>query len=468
VLALSCECGGQDAGPDAGSDGGRDGGRDAGDDAGTDGGDGGDGGGDAGHDAGDDAGPLAAFPGGWERIPWMPEWCDAWRPRGEAAGAVPPLRYEPCDPPEAGCEELVVDWERSRIHRNYFIAGTSYQITGGRFVALRVTRFIEDLEYSDSAIYRLDGTPVAVFRTRRHEPSTSGIIYCNMRAVAATSTELVLAFWVTTGRYETTGDDDDYSVLLLRGDAAGLQRSDDILFDLEVSDLLAVGNVPSELHYDGSTVIVQGPFGVYLGSLAGGPWGEVATGRTGDLGNAGGHLFDGVFYWSSVPVDGSAWGRVRRRRVDGGANETFFERSDGYLGSFRTDGRWAAWAHHADDDPRDGRLDRTDIWAARVDGALDEPDSWPATRLTSVDYPNMVDPPILHDGLYAYLITQREFEMVDLVRSRKLRIRTAPGTWWVSFLHLSGDYLFLVHQDPSGTDGMRRYDLDAMEGWEDL
>jgi len=49
-----------------------------------------------------------------------------------------------------------------------------------------------------------------------------------------------------------------------------------------------------------------------------------------------------------------------------------------------------------------------------------------------------------------------------------LRIRTVVGEWWEALLHLGDDYAFVVYNAPFGIAGMRRYRLDALEGWEHL
>jgi len=465
ACAHACHCGAsheRDAGADAGADGGRDGGVDAGVDGGRVR--------DAGYDAATDGGPFVPFPEGWEPIPWMPDWCDAWRPRGEARDAVAPLRFVPCEPPSAGCEALVVDWERSPFHHNYFIARLGDQTPpDARHIALSrtVVRGFED-ELTDATVFDVEGEPVAVFRTRYFYPR-DGMprVVCSLRSAGATPSRAALAFKVSTGRYHDTNDDADFSVLILADEIGRLQRSSSVIHDLEVRDLFSEGNVPVELHYDGSSVIVAGALGaVYLGSLGGGPWGAIATAGTGDYQSSKGFLFDGTFYWSSVSSSGG-WARVRRRPATASVNETFMERPDGALRNFRTDGTWAVWAHDVDLPPADSLPDRTDIYAARIEGSL-VPADWSPSVVASLRYPAPVSRPILWNGLFAYLVDDRDLEIVDLERRRIWRVRTETGTWWETLLHMDEQYLFVVHKDSIGIDGMRRYRLAELEGWEAL
>jgi len=459
ALGAGCSCGASHAVTDAGRDGGRDAGRDGGRDAGRDGG----------RDAGD-AGPLVPFPEGWEPVPWLPVWCDAWRPRGEAASAIEALRFEaPCAPPAAGCERLAVDWERSEVYPGYLAAGPGRQTSGGApvitFERPRPERSPRGGEYEDSAVYTLEGTPVAVWRTSVAQPPERRL--CSVEAVGWGGGELALAFWPYHQFYDTTHDDQYYFVVLLADALDRLQHSDRVLDTLYVSELLSEGNVPDELVYDGHNLVVHGPLGaVYLGSMGGRPFGEIATARTGDYQNVDGLLFEDAFYWSA-----EARGRVRRRLATATANETFMERADASLESFRTDGTWAAWVAHVDDAPPDGWPERSELWAARIDGEMD-PARWAPWRATTIRYPNPsgLSRPILHRGLYVYFANDKRVDLVDLERRRRLELWTdrddPRGMWWRTLLHLGGEYLFLVYNGPSsGAAGIQRYRLAELEGW---
>lgn len=409
-----------------------------------------------------DAGALVPFPDGWEPVPFLPEWCDAWRPIGDAASAVPALAFEPCVPHVPGCERVVVDWRRSERISHFLLARKGAQTWGDAPIMFQRPYFTRDArEYMDVTLFDVTGRPLAVWRSRY---ATGTIRRCLAYTIAVAGEELAIAFEVSEGLEERGLR----AAIVVAGDIDRAQRIDEPLRVLSIEDLLTVGNLPDELLYDGQNLIVHGALGgVYLGAFGDGPWSHVATARTDDYQNSTGMLFDGAFYWSSLSADATTF-VIKRRDGSSTASEVFMEDPVGWPVGFNTDGTWAVWSRSVDDPP-DGERDRSEIVVARIDGDLD-PTNWSPEVITQVTYPNRVNGisrPIYYDGYYAYLVNPRLAELVDLERRRVYRLPYDSGVfWWTTVLHLGPEYFFLVRHGRGGVDGLHRYRISELEGWE--
>jgi len=472
VLALlpalaACDCGppshGVDGGVEAGADAGRDGGRDAvRTDAPRDAAR------DAGRDAAwPDAAGLLPFPDGWERVPFLPEGCYAWRPRGEASSVVPPIRFAPCDPPEPGCEDLVTDWPRDRNNRNLvvplgkMIGGQTWGDTD--LVAFGVPFSIRDFSGAlyTWGIYRLDGAPVAAWRIK--PPWASWPEQCSVNTIAVVGDRVAVGF-----EREAPGWPLEVVVLADRIDA--IQHQDRPIVRFGLDDIASVGNLPDELLWDGDSVILHGHAGaVYIGSMAGAPVGNIATARTGDVMNVGGMLWEGAFYWAGSPFEMPGWARVRRRRPGSTTNETIMVADDRDMSCLRTDGTWVTWIENLDTSPLDGRQDHTQVLAARSGGSMD-PSRWMPSRIVSRPrYPSRITGfrPVLTGGMLGYVLRYTDMELVDLERMERLHIEVPwRGGWLWSILHLGPEWLYvLVSHGYAPFDGVRRYRIADLEGW---
>jgi hypothetical protein len=237
------------------------------------------------------------------------------------------------------------------------------------------------------------------------------------------------------------------------------------------TQLLSRGNAPDELLFDGEIMVIHGALGaIYLGWMGGPYFGELATGRTGDLHNARGMLWEGTLYWESVDATAPGWQRIRRRNAGETVNETFMQGDRRDFGSLRTDGTWATWLEDVDLDG-DGRPDQSELYAAHTGGRM-EPESWAKERIAIFAYPaSAFDRPILTGGMLAMRPSSYEVRLFDLERRRTLSIAVPsdiPGFHWETVLHLGPEYLFLTYSYATPMDGMRRYRIADLVGWEPL